>query len=302
MIYIIITSFNEPKSTLNAINCIVHQKIKKKYKIIVSDPFPEVRDFLSRNLESKYFEFFLDPGEGKSYALNAIFKKIYSSKKEDLIIFTDGDVFVSDNSINEIIDAFEDREVGCITGRPVSIDSRGEKYGYWSKLLYDGINLVRTRISKEKKFFQTSGYLFAIRNGLIKEIQPDVPEDCIIPYLIWKNGYKIKYVPRAEVFVKYPDNWKDWINQRTRTIKAHENLSKLYPDMPRTKSFFNEIKEGFLFSLTYPKNIKELFWTIELYFARIYIYYISFKEARSKRVFDPGWRETEINSTKPFDS
>ena len=301
MINIIITSYNEPKATLNAVNSFLKQKIKQKFRIIVCDPFPEVGEFLKKNIKTKNLEFFLDPGEGKSYALNLLFEKVRSSDKEDIIILTDGDVFVGENSVNEILKSFKNQSVGCMTGKPVSVDSRKKKYGYWSKLLYAGVDFVRKDLSKDKKFFQCSGYLFAIRNGIINEIPLDVPEDCIIPYLVWKKGYEVIYTPRAEVFVKYPDNWKDWINQRIRTIKAHENLDKLYPDMPRTKSLLNEIQKGALFSLRFPKNIRELYWTFQLFFARLYIYLKAFKEIKKKEVFSDGWRQTEISSTTPLD-
>src|SRR3989344_5972755 len=135
MINVIITSYNEPKATLRAINAILKQDIKEKYKIIVCDPFTEVKKFLEKNIKDKRFSFFLDPEEGKSYALNLLFKKIYSKNKNDVIILTDGDVYVSDNAINEIVEAFKDEKIGCVTGKSVSLDDRKTKYGYWANIL-----------------------------------------------------------------------------------------------------------------------------------------------------------------------
>ena len=300
MINIIITSYNEPKSTKRAVETFLNQRIKEKFKIIVIDPFPEVEKFLKENIKDSRMEFILDPGEGKPYAMNMLFEMLYSENKNDILVFTDGDVYVSDNTLQEIVNAFKDEKVGCITGRPVATNPRNTKYGYWAKLSYDGIDKVRKKLSNKKQFLQTSGYLFAIRNGLVKETLEDVPEDCVIPYFVWKKGYKIRYLPNTKVYIQYPNNFSDWVNQRVRTIKAHENLNKIVPDMPRTKSLVNEIKEGLLFSLTHPRNTKEFFWLIQLYLARIYIYYKSFKEARNK-TFDPGWREEEIQSAKPLD-
>ncbi len=300
MLNVIITSYKEPKSTLKAVNSILNQNIKD-LKVIVIDPFEEVGEFLKENIKDKRFIFILDPGEGKTYALNMIFQEFFSSNKDDILAFTDGDVFISKGSLKSIIKAFKDKEVGCVTGRPVTVDKPNEKYGYWANLLYDAIHNLRLRLDKEKQFFQSTGYLFAIRNGVIKEIPHDVPEDAVIPYMMWKEGYRNKYVPEAEVYVKYPNNWKDWINQRIRTIKAHENLNKLIPDMPRTKSFFNEIKGGLFYTISKPKTPKEFLWLIELYFARVYIYYRSFKEMRQNQVFDPAWREVEIKSTNTLD-
>lgn len=300
MMTIIITSYNEPKATERAVNIILKQKIKTKFKVLVIDPFPEVELYLKNKISDKRFEFILDPGEGKPYALNMLFEMLFSENKEDILVFTDGDVFTSNNSLEEIEKAFKDKDVGAITGKPVATNSKDTKYGFWARVGYSGIDKVRKKLSNENQFLQCSGYLFAIRNGLVKETLEDVPEDCVIPYFVWKKGYKIKYLDKAEVYVQYPTNWKDWINQRVRTIKAHENLNKIVPDMPRTKSLFNEIKEGLFFSLSQPKNIKEFFWLIQLYFARLYIYYRSFTE-KNKKTFDPGWREEEVKSAKPLD-
>jgi len=301
MIYIIITSYKEPKSTLRAINAFLQQDIKQDFRIIVSDPFPEVKDFLKQHLKDKRVGFFLDPGEGKSYALNLLLGRIYSASKDDILIFTDGDVYVSGSAVREILKEFEDKEIGCATGKPVSVDLRSAKYGYWSHFLFAGIDRARKKLSKEKKFFECSGYLFAIRNGVVKEFPLETSEDSIIPYLFWKKGYKIKYIPEAEVYVKNPSNWKDWTNQKIRNIKGHENLSKIAPDMPRTKSLWNEIKHGWYFLFFYPKNIKEFFWTIELFFARLYIYLKAFKDLRKKQEYSDGWRENEIESTRMMD-
>ncbi len=301
MITIIITSYNEPKATIRAVKVFLNQKIKQKFKIIVVDPFPEVGEFLQREINDKRVEFFLDPGEGKSYALNILFQENFSDNKKDIFILTDGDVYVSENTIREIIEEFEDPKIGCITGRPISIDARNTKYGYWSHFLFSGIHKTRKKLSKNKKFFECSGYLFAIRNGIIQEFPLETSEDAIIPYLFWKKGYRTNYVERAEVYVKNPTGWKDWINQKIRNIKAHENLNKIAPNMPRTKSFFNEIKEGVFFILKHPKTINEFWWAFQLYFARLYLYIQALKQIRSKQKYSDGWRETEINSTKPFD-
>ena len=301
MIDIIITSYNEPKATLRAVNTFLNQKTNKEIRIIVVDPFEEVEEFLKKNIKDKRFHFFLDPGEGKSYALNLLFQEYGSSNKKDLFILTDGDVYVSDNSIEEISNSFENDKIGCVTAKPVSLDSRKNKYGYWSHLLFDGIHKARKKFSKKRKFFECSGYLFAIRKSVIFDFPIGASEDAVLAYLFWKKGYLIKYLPDVNVYVKNPDNWKDWINQKSRNIKGHENLNKLFPEMPRTKSFFNEIKHGVFFIFHYPTTPREFYWTLQLYFARLYLYFYSFRDLSKKKAYKDGWREAEIESTKPLD-
>lgn len=301
MIHIIIASFNEPKATLRAVKSFLKQKIEDDFKIIVLDPFPETEEFLKSEINDKRVSFFLDSGEGKSYALNVLFQEIYSSNKNDIIILTDGDVYVSENSVSEICNAFKNSEVGCVTGKPTAVDEKNNKYGYWAHFVFEGIHRARKKHHEKKKFFECSGYLFAIRNGVIMDFPLESSEDAIIPYLFWKKGYKIFYADKAEVFVKNPSTWNDWISQKVRNIKGHENLNKLAPDMPRTKSLFNEMKHGWYFLFIYPRNLSELYWTLQLYFARLYLYYRAFSEIKNKKSYSDGWRETEIKSTKPLD-
>jgi cellulose synthase/poly-beta-1,6-N-acetylglucosamine synthase-like glycosyltransferase len=301
MIDIIITSYNEPNSTLRAVNAFLKQNTKEDFRIIICDPFEEVRDFIKKEIKDKRVGFFLDPGEGKSYALNLLFEKLNSQNKEDIFLLTDGDVYVSGNAIEEISKAFKDAEIGCVTGKPVSVDERNDKFGYWSHLLFSGIHKVRKKLSDEKKFFECSGYLFAIRKGIIHDFPIEVSEDSVIPYLFWKRGYKIKYLPEVEVYVKNPDNLRDWENQKVRNVKGHENLNKLFPEMPRTKTFWNEIKYGFFHTVFYPKSVKEFSWTIGLLKSRYGIYSKAFKDLNNEETYSDGWRETEIKSTSPLD-
>ncbi|MCH7568285.1 MAG: glycosyltransferase family 2 protein [Nanoarchaeota archaeon] len=304
MIHVIITSYKEPKSTLRAVKTFLDQKIKQDYEIIVVDPFPETEKFLKQNLhknEQKKVKFFLDPGEGKGYALNILFQELASENKDDIFILTDGDVYVSENAVSEMMKAFKDKEIGCVTGRPITINPKDNKYHYWAHLAFQGIDRFRNNLSEQKQFFECSGYLFAIRKGVILDFPLETSEDAIIPYLFWKKGYKIVYVPKVEVYVKNPENWHDWKNQKIRNIKAHENLNKMAPDMLRTKSLLNEIKEGAFFAIRQPTNFREFFWTLQLYPARLYIYFKAFQELRQNKGYQDGWRTTEIESTKPLD-
>src|SRR3989344_5750327 len=169
MIHIIITSYKEPNSTKKAIDSFLNQNIKEKFKIIVADPFPEMEEIILN--EYKDVEYFEDPDKGKSFALNLILKKIYSNNKNDIIIFTYGDVYVSENAVKEILNQFKDESIGIVCGHPVSLNPRNNKFGYWSHLLFDEMNSTRIRLSNKKEFFEVSGYLFAMRNGIIKQFE-----------------------------------------------------------------------------------------------------------------------------------
>ena len=297
MLSIIITAFKEPKTIGKAVESFLNQKIKVKYEILVVCPDKETAAVVNKYFrKDKIVKHFKDPGKGKSYALNLIFKKV----KSDILILTDGDVCASNNSVNEILKLFENKKIGCVTGRPVPIDNRSNRFGYWAHFLYQGGHKARLRRFKKQKFLECSGYLFAFRNK-IKEIPLDVAEDTYIPYKFAEKGYQIGYAYKAKVYVKNPTNLKDMIKQKVRTAKAHETLYK-YVDVNkilRMKSFTKEVWEGIPVILTYHKNLKEFFWTTQICFIRLYIWFIVFYQIKFKKQhYQDNWERAE--STKHF--
>jgi heptosyltransferase-2 len=291
----LITAFKEPNIG-KAIESALNQKTKYPYDILVSAPDKETLDIAKKYAKKhKNIKIIKDPGKGKSFALNIIFKNLDS----DILILSDGDVYVSENSVEEIVNIFNDPEIGCLTGRPMPIESRSNKYGYWANFLFEAAHKLRKNAFSTNGFIECSGYLFAFRKKMIKEIPLDVAEDSVIPYLFWEKGYRIGYAEKAEVYIKNVDNWKDWIKQKTRTSKAHETLEK-YVDIQttkRVKTFKNEAGKGFEMIFNYPNNLSEFWWTIALAFARFYMWMKVFWETKVKsRHYGDAWERAE--STK----
>lgn len=282
-ISLVITSFKE-KTLKRAIKAALNQKTKHKYEVIVVSP--QDKDLkMAKRFGAIPFK---DPGQGKSFALNKVFKEI----KSDILIFTDGDVYINDTAIEEIVNSFNNPNVGCITGRPVPIEDRKTKYGYWANVLFNAAHRLREDAFKNNNFIECSGYLFGLRGGHIKEIPIDVAEDTYIPYFFADKGYKIGYVEKAEVYVKNVDNFKDWLLQKVRTSKAHETLDK-YVDtksIKRVKSLTGEVK-GLFKVLQEPKNLKELYWTIQLILARGYMWMkVKIDTKLKNKHYSDGWK------------
>ncbi len=268
MLSIIITAYKEP-GIRKAVDSILNQTIKESYELIVSAPDEETANIINEyKKKHKNVIYHKDAGKGKVHALNEVFKICHGR----IIVLTDGDVYLGGNSINFIVAAFKDKKVGCVSGKPVTLNTRDSMLGYFSHLLYDAAHKVRIN-PITPNFLEASGYLFAfLNNGIIKELPHDVAEDSITPYLFYRQGYFIKYVPEAVAHVKNPINVKDFIKQRKRTSASHNKLSYYAPDMPRVKTFWNEIKIGTLFALSYPKNIREFIWTLALFAVRFYMW------------------------------
>lgn len=293
-ITILITAYKEPKIA-KAIESSLNQKTSFDYEIIVSAPDKETLDIAEKYAKkNKKLKVFKDSGKGKVYAMNEILFKI----KTDILILTDGDVWISDNSVEEIAKMFLNQEIGCVTGKTIPIENKKTKYGYWANFLFDMANKIRQESFEKNSFVFCTGYLYAIRKNKITKIPYDTAEDGIIPYYIWEKGYKIGYAKEAKVYVKNVNNLKDWISQKTRTSRAHENLGK-YANVkitPRVKTFKKEAK-GIFELMKYPRNIKESFWGFQLIFLRLYIWLIAFKDVYLKKKYHKDdWERVE--STK----
>ena len=292
MISVIITSFNEPESTEKAVQALLEQDFIGKMEIIVSDPFESVLEYLKSKFGSK-IKYDLDFGEGKSACLNRLINEV----KGEIIICTDGDVYLDKSGVREIVKKFKDESVGCVCGHPISINSRDNMLGFWSQLLFDvGAHLISRKKRYEKgEILECSGYLFGFRNGVVKEFPFDVAEDTVISYLFFKRGFKIAYAEDAKVYVKNPEKFGEFVKQRKRTADAHSKLKKYYPDFPKVKSFFGEVRSG-LFNIFnifgYCNNIKEFIWIICLFFFRFYVWVSLFYDLKFKKdSYKDGWRE-----------
>lgn len=287
MISIIITSFKEPNTIGKAISSFLDQKIKEKYEIIVVAPDKE-----TLNAAKKYkVKLIQDQAKGKPSALNLAFKKA----KGDILILTDGEVYTSINSVNELVDKF-DKDTGVVSGHPVSLNPRTNFLGYTSHLLTFMADKLRRDLSKKGKFIVCSGYLFAIRKGIVKEIPPEMlSEDAYMSRYIANKGYKTNYAENALVYVKYPTNVKDWIKQKRRSTGGYEQLKKYFSE--KSMRYFSQEVSGVFSIFSYCKSVKEVYYNFKLIILRLYLWLLIFKDSYIvKKKFEDIW--VRIESTK----
>lgn len=300
MLHIIISSHNEPKSTLEALRRIKEQELPKEHMIIVSDPFEKIKRLLREHHPD--VNVVLDTGEGKSKALNRILKRIWSENTNDIIVFTDGDVFLENGVITAISKKFKNEEVGVVCGHPISMNEKQDKLGWWSHLLFEEMNATRKEADQKNEFFEITGYLFAIRNGIIKEFPVDASEDNVIPTIFYNKGYQIAYAKDARVQVLNPQTFKEWVTQKKRNIKGHLALrSQINVTRNRKNTFLGEAKRGLKFLASHVRTPKDLSWSLQLLVARLYAWSLAYIDVMKGKKYQDGWRIEETKSTSPLD-
>ncbi len=259
----IILMSNRVEETEKTLKSILNQKINAPYEIIISS-----KDKNAKDLAKKYSNIkIVLQKENSSNLVNAGLELAQNK----IVLVTTDQAVLSNNSMNEVLNSFKDPAVGCVTGRPVSLNPKNNLVGYWSHLLLDaGAHRIRKELSEQGKFFECTNFLFAFKNGFVKEIPSGVAEDHLIPYIFWKNFYKLKYLENAKVLVKNPVTLNEWFEQKSMHAKKHETIqNKLKIKEAKVKSLKNEILKGTFSALTYPRTIKEFYWTILLFFARL---------------------------------
>jgi len=286
---VIITAFKEPKTICKAIAAIKSQ-LGKNDEILVVAPDDETLEE-AKKIKDKRVKLLKDKGKGKPAAMNLAVK----TAKGNILVWTDGDVSINKRAIKELIEPLKNNSVGAVTGRPISIDSRKNKYGFWGYVLSEIAHERRLKASKTNQRTFCSGYLFAIRKELIPKLPEELlSEDGYISHIIYQQKYKISYTPKAEVYINYPKNFSDWIKQKRRSVGGYNQNYKLL--RVKIRSFSAESK-NFWQIFRYINNLKEFFWMIQLLVARVYLWLIIYRDINfRKKKREELW--VRVDSTK----
>ncbi len=221
-----------------------------------------------------------DPAHGKPAALNLGLARA----RGEIVVMTDGDVHVGPDALEALLEPFADPQVGAVSGRPVSASPRDTLLGYWSHLLTDaGAHAERLKRDATGQFFVCSGYLYAIRAGLVEHIPEDaLAEDAVVSHLVAQRGYTVRYAPHAEVFVKYPTTYRDWLKQKVRSAGGYAQPVIARSPL-RMRSFRHEVLAGTWRALRYARSLRELAWTLTLFAARLHLWLLIFWRVRIRR-------------------
>jgi cellulose synthase/poly-beta-1,6-N-acetylglucosamine synthase-like glycosyltransferase len=277
MISIIITAYKEPKTMGKAINQILKNNLPD-YEILVTAPDKETLDVARAYFKKyKFIKIIKDEQKGKPAALNLAVSKA----KGEILILTDGDVFVGEESLKNLIRPLSNARIGAVSGNPVSLNPKRNKMGFWAYVLTDVASERRKKALKLKKKIFCSGYLFAIRKSLFPKLSEELlSEDGYISDNVYNKGFGISYSEQSRVYVKYPTTFSDWIIQKKRSAGGYNQIRKI--KNVEIRSFKKESSGAFWF-FRYVTNLLNFIWLIELFIARLYLWAVIYKDINLKK-------------------
>jgi cellulose synthase/poly-beta-1,6-N-acetylglucosamine synthase-like glycosyltransferase len=294
MLTIIITAYREEKTIGRAIEAFLAQDLPQDYELLVVCPDEQtaavVAEYAAQNERIQHLR---DETKGKPAAFNLAL----NAARGELVILSDGDVYAGPGAVRALLAAFDDPQVGIVSGRPMSVSPRDTMLGYWSHVLVDaGAHSQRSLRAMRGEFLECSGYLYAFRRSLVSPIPEDsLAEDGLISYMVWEQGFCTAYAPEAAVYVKYPTSYRDWLRQKIRTTGGY--AQRYLKGSPGMKSFRSEAVHGTLAAIQYARNPRQFWWTLLLLAARAHVWLRVWWDVKwRKKPFDAVWQR--VNSTK----
>ena len=129
-ISVILTAFREERTIGKALNELRNQLPKNPEILVISPDNPTISEARKIAKLDKRIRILRDPGEGKPTALNIGFKKV----RGKILILTDGDVIIGENSIKFLLKHFGDPRVGAVSSKVVYQISKNSLFYEWAKL------------------------------------------------------------------------------------------------------------------------------------------------------------------------
>lgn len=228
MLTVSIAVHNEEKSIKKVIS--LWQKEPVDEILVISSGSTDSTDPIIRALTEKDTRIRLiseREKNGKPAAIN----KILSAAKGDIIIMTDGDVYVEPGAANFLEAHFTESKIGLVAGHPIPLDPEGIP-GCWMRISCD---ILHDKRSKNIEL-DVTGNLYAIRKGIVEKIPENTTlDDVYVAFEVKKKGYSIVYEPEAIVRVKGVGTISDFISQKTRTrVGWHQLHESEKADISRT--------------------------------------------------------------------
>jgi cellulose synthase/poly-beta-1,6-N-acetylglucosamine synthase-like glycosyltransferase len=195
----------------------------------------------TNELLAKYPEitvYFQPERKGKINAMNRGMEFVDS----EIVIFSDGNTILSNDAVNEIVKAFNNKNVGCIAGeKRIELSSKDSAAAAGEGFYWKYESWIKQLDAVTGSCVGAAGELFAIRKELFFKVPADtILDDFIISLTIAMQGYKIDYTPNAYAFEKASANISEEMKRKVR-IAAGSMQS-----LVRLKALFNIWKHGFL--------------------------------------------------------
>jgi len=207
---------NEAANILHLLEAIRGQKLSDvciREVIVVSSASTDGTDDLVRKfaLDNPMFRLITQAKrEGKSNAINLFMKEAVS----DVLVVISADVLPTPETLELLVSAFGDPQVGASGGRPFPINNDGRFMAYAVQLLWrlhHRMALISPKL----------GEMIAFRKVMNAIPGDSAVDEASIESMVKAAGLQLRYIPEALIYNKGPETLRDFIKQRRRIQNGH---------------------------------------------------------------------------------
>ncbi len=248
-----VTAFNEKdyvKQKVENSFSLDYPKEKIQYLWITDGSDDGTPDLLKKYQELEVHH--LPERRGKMHAMNRGVKFV----KAPIIIFSDTNTILGNQSIREIVTKFSNSKTGCVAGEKRIVEKEEDSAaGAGEGLYWKFESWVKKMDSELNTAVGAVGELFAVRTELFEDVEEDaLLDDFMISLRIAQKGYRIAYTPNAYAEETASLNVKEELKRKIRI--AAGGIQTIF----RLKGLLNPVKSGLL-SWQYISH-KVLRWTL----------------------------------------
>jgi hypothetical protein len=114
-----------------------------------------------------------------------------------ILIFSDANSMYSPSTIRELVSAFNDEQVGYVTGKMIYVDASGSLVGNGSSAYMRYENYIRSLETIVGSVVGVDGGVDAMRKSLYQQLNADQLPDFVQPLKTVSQGYKVAFNERA---------------------------------------------------------------------------------------------------------
>jgi cellulose synthase/poly-beta-1,6-N-acetylglucosamine synthase-like glycosyltransferase len=198
-----------------------------------------VREFYSKNPDI-HFVFIKDEDRrGKTNALNKAFRRCTG----EICVITDVDVLIDKDAISNLVENFDNPQIGAVSGIEILVDEGRNKFNDLS-IYRNFYNTLRIAESNIDSVLMCESELAAYRRNLLNDL-PDITQcdDIRLTLNVRSKGYRAIYDPYALFYEAEGVNRREMLKQKIRRARAnvHELLRNMHLVFSRRFGKFSRI-------------------------------------------------------------
>jgi cellulose synthase/poly-beta-1,6-N-acetylglucosamine synthase-like glycosyltransferase len=183
---------------------------------------------------------------GKAAALNAG----VAQATAEVVVFMDVRQEIAPDAIRQLVTAFADPEVGCVSGELTLLHQDLDNcYATVGGLYWRYEKWIRECEAVFDSPAGVCGCFYAIRRGIaVPQPAGMILDDMFQPLSIICQGYRSVLNPQARVYDRLPENFKDEFRRKVRTLAGNFQLFQLAPWTltPRNRVLFQLVSHKVL--------------------------------------------------------